>query len=203
MSCSYNTCCTINRRLVASIMDTARIHLKLPHFTIPVWCILMLLTVFLSRVFWNNNYVNNFYFICFKARHGWSREIPTKAGSHSGENVFLSVFTVALLLSTSVCLKPTWTFTSCQNNLTAPTLSCVTSAERSHLICTAWSERAKNIPQLAFWPIITDLWSERFGGMSGACLTSLECKNLPKHKWPTSPETAKAWSGPQHVCSLH
>ena len=107
-------------------------------------------------------------------------------------SLFFSAFMFALLPTTSVCLKPTWPSTSCQNNLTAPTLSHVTSVERSRLICTAWSDHAKNIPQLTFWPAFTDLWNERLRGLSGCCLTSLECKNLPKHEWPTSAETARA-----------
>lgn len=89
---------------------------------------------------------------------------------------FFSVFTFALLPTTSVCLKPTWPPTSCQNNLTAPTSSHVTSVERSRLICTAWSEHAKNIPRLTFWPVFSELWNERLQGLSGCCLTSLECK---------------------------
>lgn len=116
---------------------------------------------------------------------------------------FFSVFTFALLPTTSVCLKPTWPPTSCQNNLTAATSSHVTSVERSRLICTAWSEHAKNIPRLTFWPVFSELWNERLQGLSGCCLTSLECKkNLPKHEWPTSAETARAQSGPQHVLEL-
>lgn len=89
---------------------------------------------------------------------------------------FFSVFTFALLPTTSVCLKPTWPPTSCQNNLTAATSSHVTSVERSRLICTAWSEHAKNIPRLTFWPVFSELWNERLQGLSGCCLTSLECK---------------------------
>lgn len=53
--------------------------------------------------------------------------------------------------------------------------------EQSHLISTAWSEHAKNVPQWTFWPIITDLWNERVEVLSGACLTSLQWKTQVTH----------------------
>lgn len=56
--------------------------------------------------------------------------------------------------------------------------------ERFHLICMAWSEHAKNIPQLAFWPIITGLWNVRSEGPGVVCLTSLQCKISPNASDP-------------------
>lgn len=146
----------------------------------PGWKTLMIRTVLFWSAFfkWTAEHVESFLF-CFKARHGWGRDVPTKAASHSGEIVFHSIHTFALLLTTAqfayqleLCAK-----------IIVMRQHCLMSVQSSGLfISTAWSEHAKNIPQSTFWPMITDLWSERLEGLR--LQPAWPLSNLPKHEWP-------------------